>query len=384
MPSDPYIPNTIEALLPIYDTMTDQSRWGATLDVVAASIGAVGGGLYTRMIDENPYEMMAMGAPYTVASFAEYKANRFDELEADQWDYLGRQPVLTLVHDDETGIPRHVLDEREDYRFNRDRWGIGRRVATRLNSIASWYDATIFVFSATQTEVPDASLRALRPLLPHLAKAVDAGRAFTLLRQRYQAALAALDHVLVGLAIALPSGEVILRNEEAKRILSDRDGLMLGRDGHFASHDPKQRLAFDAGIRAAAATLRGGANSPERLLLVPRPSGRRAYLVEFSPLTDSGGEVERGLEGALVTIVDPDGVPPASVRRFAVLHGLTPAETEVCTLLVEGATREEIAEHRRTRPTTVACQIESIMAKCGARRRGQLIRLIYRTVPPVR
>lgn len=325
-----------------------------------------------------------MSQPYTNATLAEYKALRYDELEASQWEYLSRRPPLAVTWDDETGIPRAVLHDRADYRFNRERWGIGRRLGVRLNDIPAWYDVAVFVFSDRLAEVPDTSVQALRPLLPHLAKSVEAGRAFALLRERYRAALAALDHVLVGLAVALPSGELIVTNAEARRIFAAGDGLRLGRDGRLACRDPEQRRAIDFAIHRATATLRGDADCPESIHLVTRPSGAHAYLVEVAPLADRGGEVEAGLEGALVTIVDPDNVPATSVTRFAELHRLTPAEAEVCALLVDGATRDEIAERRGTTPETTKQQIKSLMRKCDAHQRGQLIRLIFRTLPPVR
>lgn len=201
---------------------------------------------------------------------------------------------------------------------------------------------------------------------------------------RRHGALAALDHVLVGLAVALPSDELIVRSAEAERILSERDGLSLGRDGRLTCRDPDQRREIDCAIHQAAATLRGAANCPESLHLIERRSAAHAYLVEVVPLADRDGEVESALEGALITIVDPDNVPPTSVTRFAQLHRLTPAETEVCALLVNGATREEIADHRGTSPETTKQQIKSLMRKCDARQRGQLIRLIFCTLLAVR
>lgn len=384
MSSDFLTRDAARALLPIYDTMTDPSRWAHALGVAATSVGAVGGGLYTRRMDDRPYDFSAMSPPYTATTLAEYKNSRYDALEYSQWEYLSKRLPLEIIRDDETGISREVLDRRDDYRFNRERWGIGRRLGVRLNAIPSWYDAAVFVFGTDHQEIPMASLRTLRPLLPHLAKSVEAGRAFAILRERYRAALAALDHVLVGLAVALPSGEIIVHNAEARRIISLGDGLVLGRDGHLICRDPDQRRGMEGAIHQAAATLRGAADCPESLHLIARPSGLHAYLIGITPLTDGGGELARGLEGALVTIVDPDNVPPTSIRRFAELHGLTPAETEVCVLLVEGARPEEIADRRGTALETARQQIKAIMRKCDAHQRGQLIRLIFRTLPPVR
>lgn len=373
------------SLLAIYDAVTDPARWRETLDEVARGVGAAGGGLYVRRLDGPPYDFMALSPVYDPMPVEEYMA-RHAHHEAAQWSYLSGRPPLELVLDDQAGVPRQVLDARSDYVLNRQYCGIGRRVAMRLNAIPAWHDAAIFAFDQRHGEIPAASLAALRPLLPHLAKSVEVGRAFALLRARYKAALAALDRVQVGLAIALASGEVIVHNAEAARIFACADGLGLGRDGRFLSRDPGKRDALEAAIAAAARVAEGqggAAERPEWLELIERPSGRHPLLAEVVPLVDSGLELDRDLAGALVTIVDPDNLPPASARRFARLHRLTPAEVEVCELLVEGASGPEIAERRATSPGTVKTQIRAIIEKTGARSRGELIRLALRALPPV-
>ena len=376
-------PASVLALLAIYDAITEPARWKATLDAVAAAIGAAGGGLYIRGSADRPYQISAMSSVYEPVIVQEYLARKYDSLEASQWAYLNSRTPLDLVFDDRAGVSREVLDKRPDYVFNRERLGIGRRVAMRLNAIPSWYDAAIFGFDAGLGEVPDASLFALRPLLPHLAKSVEVGRAFAMLRSRYQAALAALDRMGVGLAVALPSGEIIVHNVEADRIFACADGLCIGRDRHLRCRRPDQLATIELAIQQASQTLRGGADRPEALEVINRPSGLHPFLVEVTPLADSGGEIERHLAGALVTIIDPDNVPPVNVRRFSALNGLTPAEFEVCAFIIQGLGGTEIAKRRDTTPETVKTQIRAIMAKTGARGRGELIRLVLRTVPPV-
>lgn len=375
-------PQPDAAILAIYDTMTDSRRWCASLDVVAKTIGARGGGLYVRRLDDRPYDFAAMSAVYSQVALDEYLA-RYACYEETQWSYLNSRQPLELVLDDMAGVPRAELDVRPDYIFNREFIGIGRRVAMRLNSIPAWYDAAIFGFDALHSDIPQASIASLRLLLPHLAKAVEAGRTFAMLRARYQAALAALDHIHVGIGIALPSCEIIVRNAEADRIFALDDGLQLGRDGHL-SCPPDQRHRIERAIRGAAATLRGQGDFPEQFELVARPSGAHAFLIEVVPLSDRQGEIERALEGALVSIVDPDCIPPASVGRFAALHGLTAAEAAVCQMLIDGVALAEIAERRSTRYETVKSQSRAIIEKTGAASRASLVRRVLRTIPPVR
>lgn len=373
---------TANALLAIYDTVTQPDRWKSTLDTVARSIGAIGGGLYVRRFGDRPYDFLSMSSTYDRVGMEEYMA-KYAHLEAPQWQYLGRQPPLRLVLDDQAGVPREILDARADYVVNREQAGVQRRVAFRMNDIPAWYDAAIFGFGLEHDDIPRASLQALRPLLPHLAKAVEVGRSFTLLRARYRAALAVLDHILVGIAIALPSGEFIVHNAEAARILDAADGVALGRNRRLLLANPGQQEAVEAAIRLAGRTLGGEAGRAATLARLPRRSGSHPYLLEVTPLADTGGELDRSLAGALVMLVDPDHVPPDSIRRAATVYDLTPAESGVLELLIGGSSGPEITERRGTAPETVKSQIAAVMAKTGARNRGDLIRRILRVMPPV-
>jgi DNA-binding CsgD family transcriptional regulator len=374
--------SSLTAQLAIYDTVTDPSRWKPTLDMLATTIGAVGAGLYMRRLDDRPYDFSAMSAAYDDVPLDDYM-QRYAAFEAPQWEFLSRQPPLKLVLDDEAGVPRAVLDARPDYVVNRELIGIRRRVAFRLNEIPAWYDAAIFGFGLEIEDIPVRALDDLRLLLPHLAKAIEIGRAFATLRARYQAALAAIDRVHVGMGVALPSGEIIVHNSEMARILDCCDGMGLGRDHHLICRSPEQRRQIASAIHLAALTLRAEADRPSTLILIDRPSGRHPYLVEVTPLADKGGEVERNLAGALVVVIDPDNVPVPNVKRVAALFGLTPAETEICELLIQGATGPEIIERRGTSQQTVKAQIRAIKTKTRTHGRGDLIRTVLRTLPPV-
>ena len=56
------------------------------------------------------------------------------------------------------------------------------------------------------------------------------------------------------------------------------------------------------------------------------------------------------------------------------IFGLSRAEDNVCQLLVEGYTTEEIAEVRSVSPITVKNQVKAVLAKTNNRSRSALIR----------
>ena len=372
------------ALGPIYDAAMDEARWREALDAMAAATDGIGGALLFVEREDNPYTIRAVGGVYGRIPPAEiqYYVDHLAHLESPEWDRLARQRVRQLLLDtDVSDAP--VLDKREDYRYLREKAGVGRRVGVRLNDNAAWYDAVTVVYDAKHPAIPDRSIARIEPLLPHLAKAVEMGRAFSRLRARYAAVLAVLDKVHVGLAIANAAGEVIVRNTEAERILGLGDGIALSHDRHLHCRDPDQTGLLHACIREAARTAGGEADRSEGLFAVPRPSGEHPFLIEVAPVTDSAGEIDPRLTGAVITLIDPDHTPRLDIERFARLHGLTGAETAVCGLMVSGLTGPAIAEMRSTSLETAKTQMSAVLAKTGVARRSELIRLVVRTLPPI-
>lgn len=372
------------ALGPIYDAAMDESRWREALDAVIRASDAIGAALMVVEREDNPYSVRAVGGLYASApDVVQYYADHLAHFEADEWQAIAGARVREILIDSDLG-DQAILDQRPDYVYLREQVGVGRRLGARLNDNPAWYDAMTVAFGSTDPDVVVGSRPRLAPLLPHLAKAVEMGRAFARLRAQYAAVLAVLDKVHVGLAIANASGEVIVWNTEADRILRLGDGMGLARDRRIVLRDPDQTAMLHAFTQAAAGTARGEANQPESLIAVPRPSGAHPFLLEVAPVNDGAGEIAFNLSAAVITLIDPDHAPDLDIRRFGRLFGLTGAETEVCGLMVSGLTGPAIAEKRSTSLETAKSQMAAILAKTEAGRRSELIRLVVRTLPPIR
>lgn len=374
------------ALGSIYDAAMDSSLWVNALDAAVAAGDAQGVALLIVENDDNqPFNIRAVGGVYksmVPAGQVDYYVKHLAHFEAPDWEVVARQrPGHPLLDSEISDIG--YLDARPDYCYLRETVGISRRVGFRMNDNPAWFDAITFSFDTSIPVIPQHSIRRLGALIPHLAKAAEIGRAFSQLRARYAAVLAVLDKVHVGLAIATASGEIIVRNTEAERILSLQDGIGLGRDGRLLCDDAGRTAMLRDYVSQAARTASGEADRPESLIAAPRPSGKDPLLIEVAPLSDSAGEVDTNLVGALVTIIDPANAPPLDIDRFARLYKLTQAESAVCRHMVAGLTAAAIAERRSTSPETVKSQMKAVLTKTGTARRSQLIRLVVRTLPPI-
>ncbi len=375
-----------QALELIYDTAINPGSWRRALDATATAVEARAIALVIRGKNAGAKDLTMMSSVYldfsrTPAGW--YYGARLARLQNQDWDFLQTQPPHEPIPDLETGPSAEALDMRKDYAFLRERTGVARRLGVRLNADSVWFDAMSIGFDRQKVEVPLSASERSRLLLPHLTKALEIGRVFALLKARYKAVLTALERVQAGIAITLPDGQVIVKNAEAERILCLNDGIALSGEGRIVTSDPDTTSKIQAHILEVGSTAQGQANRHESLVSIKRPSGLTPFLLDIGPISDSKAELERGLDGALVTLIDPERIPYLRLDRFTELYGLTRAETDVCRWIADGASIVGIAERRGTSPTTAKNQVSNVLSKAGVGSRIELIRLILRVFPPV-
>lgn len=379
-------PRSYQALELIYDTAVNPGGWRRALDATAAVVDAKAIALVIRGKKAGAKNLTMMSSIYldfsrTPAGW--YYGAWLSRVQNKDWDFLQAHPPHKPVPDLEMGLSAETLDARKDYAFLKRRTGVARRLGVRLNTDPVWFDAMSIGFDRQAGEIPLSAGERVKALLPHLTKALEIGRVFALLKARYKAALAALEQVQAGIVIALPDGQIIVKNAEAERIFSLKDGIALSGDGRILTTDPDVTYKIREHILDAGSTAQGQAKRHESLVSITRSSGLTPFLLDIAPVSDSKAELEKGLDGALVTIIDPERIPYLRLDRFTELYGFTQAETDVCRLITEGAGIAEIAERRGTTPTTAKNQVSAVLSKTGVASRAALIRLVLRVFPPV-
>ncbi|VVT16182.1 putative Bacterial regulatory proteins, luxR family [Roseovarius sp. EC-HK134] len=370
----------------IYDAALQQSCWPGAIDNLADHLDARAGALLVHDPSITTYSINALSSVYMdlmTSGSADLYLETLAKYEAEQWKFIGLTQVGAILRDEEMGVSKADLDEREDYVFLREEAGILRRLAFRLNDNQGWFDGMTIGFPSHVERVPDSSIEKLSPFLPHLAKAVEIGRTFARLQVHYKAVLTVLDKVSIGLFLTLENGEVILANREAQRILSLQDGLIQTPSNRLVVRDATLSARLQKCINEVARTAGGQAERAQYVLRIPRPSLAHPFLLEVTPLRDANDELGDGFFGALVIVVDPESPFDFNISLFGVFYQLTKSETEVCDLLVRGFQTGQIAEMRGTHYTTAKNQIASVYQKTGTRRRGELVRLVVKTLPPV-
>ncbi|WP_298974328.1 hypothetical protein [uncultured Roseobacter sp.] len=253
-------PRVCQALELIYDTTVNPGSWRRALDATAAVIEAKAIALVIRGKKAGAKDLTMMSSTYldfsrTPAGW--YYGAWLSRMQNQDWDFLQTQPPHQLIPDLETGHSAKALDERKDYAFPRKRTGVSRRLGVRLNADDIWFDAMSIGFDQREFEIPIVASEKSQALLPHITKALEIGRIFALLKARYKAALSALDRVQAGIALALPDGQIIVKNAEAERVLGLKDGVTLASDGRFVASDPDLTSRIQSIIRDVGLTAQG-------------------------------------------------------------------------------------------------------------------------------
>jgi DNA-binding CsgD family transcriptional regulator/PAS domain-containing protein len=366
----------------IYDAVLDEHMWPQALDAIAEAAESKSAAILASDNMGLPFSLAQGSSGLSPVDVCFYLENLIS-YEEPAWRYIQSKPVGTLVFDTDVWSDVDDYEQRPDNQWMISRWGVLRRAAVRLNASPGWSDSLTLQYCASMKRVPQATARSVKGLVPHVAKAVELHRIFSILRSRFNAVLSALDRVRVGVCIVSAHGDVIVSNKEAGRIFGLADGITLNRERRFLCFDHDSEIAISMAIQSAILTVKSSGDTPETLIAIKRRSGTHPFLVEVAPLSDGTADLAKNLEGAIVFIVDPDNPRAFSAKNIAVVFGLTSAEAAVCRHMVDGLTDKDIAEHRSVSIETVRSQVKSVYRKTNTVRRAELIRLTLSITPPI-
>ncbi len=220
-----------------------------------------------------------------------------------------------------------------------------------------------------------------RVLLPHMERAIRLHARLDTLECERQLYSGAVNRLLLGMVYFNHEGSIVHLNDEAQRILGDRDGVTRSGKGLAASsrseNQEMQRLISEA---ISGSVTEAGPGLAEAMS-VTRPSGRSqiGIVVRSIPFGEFSESKQR--PAAVVYLRDPDTSPaqPSQevVRR---VFGLTRMEANLAILLAEGNTLDEAAEKLNVRRNTARTHLRSIFGKTGVTRQTMLVRMLLNSV----
>lgn len=222
-----------------------------------------------------------------------------------------------------------------------------------------------------------------RMLLPHLKRSIRLHAKLDYLECDRQLFAGAVNRMLLGMISLAQDGSILELNQEAQRILNDKDGIV--RSGNTLNLSSSQENRELQRLIRQALTVGGAAESQGPTLIeamsVTRPSGRSklGIVVRAIPIGPFSESKQR--PAAAIFLRDPEssGIQPSQevVRR---LFGLTRMEASLALLLAEGLTLDEAAEQLNVMRNTARTHLRSIFCKTGVTRQTMLVRLLLNSV----
>jgi DNA-binding CsgD family transcriptional regulator len=218
-------------------------------------------------------------------------------------------------------------------------------------------------------------------LLPHLKRSIQLHARLDFLECERALFAGTVNRMSLGMISLDQNGNIIETNQEARRILGERDGIWLSGNSLCVESALESRQLQQM-IRHCVSEV-SSAQGPGvvEALSVSRPSGRArlGILVRAIPMGPFSESRQR--PAAAIFLRDPEAntIQPSQelVRR---LFGLTRMEASLALLLTEGYTLDEAAEKMSVRRNTARTHLRSIFCKTGVTRQTMLVRLLLNSV----
>jgi DNA-binding CsgD family transcriptional regulator/PAS domain-containing protein len=353
----------------IYDVALSPAGWDPLLERVTRALDGTAAIFSVQDARRSVGFARLWGLPE--AALEQY-GSRFAPLDLGLDLVLASSPGTVVT---EESVPRDLSRRSPFVHEFRRPWGVERGIGYDV-----FRDGGRFAMLAVQApkrRKPFGSAEAtlLERIRPHLRRAVQ-------LRTNLEQALAhrrALEDTLDGLAVGVvlmdEAGAVFFANAAARRIAERNDGLTIARTRLRAASDAANRALGKAIAEATDTATRAGL-AAGATLAVPRPSGARPYAVLVGPGPGAASQSIYRSAAAIVMIGDPDARLEASERIVARLYGLTPGEARLAVAVASGEALDDYAAARGVSVSTVRQQMKQVLAKTGARRQADLVRLL--------
>lgn len=379
-----------DTLTSIYDAALSGKNWNRALDACKQAVMADGAMIYQFSSNEN----VRFALEETSSNFVEVQQllaeyNRLvSEGQGSNYDQEGlgfvhtTQPFSITLDDNIWSLDKAYL-ARPEVQLGL-RAGYLRRSFINLSSDPITMSGLVFLYGRHRDTAIPHSVSEIGPLIaPHVSKAAEVFRFTSGLREKYNAVLSVLDMISTGILVVSETADIIVKNRIMRQLLDEKSGLYETTNGQLAAENENASAALKHGIAEVSATAKGMNDQSGMIVQVPRRGVGTPLIAVVSPLRDAEIEIDKGLSGALITLVDP--LRPGGVKSdlIAAVYGLTSAEARVAGLVLQGNSNTEIAERIEVSPETIKSQISMILAKSGCRNRAAFIWRVFQLSPPV-
>lgn len=215
---------------------------------------------------------------------------------------------------------------------------------------------------------------ALRSFMGYLDRAVALNKRFIDMAGQYKTARMVVDSAPRGIVAIGQAGQIVYSNDEADRILSERDGLYLS-DNSVNFRDGAARKKFTAFIESARQHHDAQSGAPHITAVVRRMTKKPAYQMLAYGLAFEQGKAALNENEALAVLIiqDPASNIQVRVELLQTFYNLSLAEARLAAALYKGSHLTEAAASLHISVNTARSQLRGIFKKVGVNSQATLL-----------
>jgi DNA-binding CsgD family transcriptional regulator len=351
----------------IYSAVSRSDLWPIVLEEIAELVGGESTCLFASF-PQTAIISLARMDPAAWDLFSKYYAS------INVWMERGD----ALVADGMVRYSQHVIDDAElgrtefynDYLLKNDmQYAVGLKIP--LENLPAAFISSQRAKSKGGFVASEGLV--LETLLPHLQRALTLYFQFGQLESSVlglESALDSFDQAVFGLD---ERGRVILSNRRAVAHVRSAGCIRL-KAGTLTAIEPAENAQLQALLREAVDAGNGKRASSGGAMLLHDKDTQIPLRLTVTPLRVKHAGLPMQLAG-LVFLSDPSARPQSRSATLRSLYGLTPMEVRVAELLLEGCDLRAISGALGMTLETVRFRVKQVLAKTGARRQSELIRL---------
>jgi DNA-binding CsgD family transcriptional regulator len=375
MPLDERVLDMIDAL---YEAALDETKWHDVLHKLATLTGSQAATFW--VLDGSgqprlPIFLYINLDPQLIEEYLDGMAQHDPTVQ-----YLVRHPTLPLVHDS-MFITEDEKDRHRYYdwhhRFSDTRY----RLVSRMSPAPAVQAGVALLRARCAGRFEPSDLEQFTVLHRHIERALGLGFKLGSLGTLQQCGTDLLDRNPAAILLLDAQQRVVYANPTAEKLCSQCDGLSLSHSGLTAARsrdtDCLRKLITQAVSIRTNGCLPGGGVIP-----VPRPSGKRPYLVLVAPLSGRHQALSVLRPAVSIVITDPDARPSIGAERLQTAFNLTMAEARLAAALAAGDDLQLAADWLGIRYATARARLTEIFRKTETRRQGELVSLLLRSLLP--
>ena len=168
-------------------------------------------------------------------------------------------------------------------------------------------------------------------------------------------------------------GWIVAANDRARRLLEEDEALS-DVDGVLSAAVPRDNRVLQR-LLARAAPPRGASGSPGSMTIA-RSSASTRLVVHILPVPTREREPDARQVAVLVLVADPERTPSIDVGLVQAALGLTPAESQLATLVAHGQRVRDIAALTGRTEGTIRWHLNKIFRKQGISGQADLVRRV--------